>query len=538
MIITAWKLGAALATGNSVVLKPASQSPLTALRLAELAVGGRSSRRRPQRRHRPGRGHRRRAGAPPRRRQDRVHRLDRGRAVAAARGRRVGRQGDLARARWQEPAGRPGRRRRPRGGGLGDRLGDLLQQRPDLQRRVAAGRPSLRARGARRAHRRARASGWRPGEPLDPKTRLGSIVDERQLAKVLGYVGLGREEGARVVAGGERVRQETGGYYIEPTILDGVANSMRVSREEIFGPVLTVTEFEDEDEAHRHRQRHAVRPRRRPVDARRQPGPPAVAPDPRRDRLGQHLRHGRHHRPVRWLQAIGLRARQGPPRPRRLHPAQDDLVRPLRTLTQTRAAMVVARCRGVHSAFRSPARRCSATRQGGGGGHDRIDGPGVGGRRDRMNGRWLEPTQAEIDAWVAKERERRAGVAERPDPRRTRGVRPAPPSASPGGHVRRGRGDADRQRPARACASDARASSPRKARSRSCTATRGARSRSSFGPVANGRRRPPCRSGAGASPWMTRDPEGSSPARRLRVALESRHPTRRRPVAADRVDAT
>ena len=60
---------------------------------------------------------------------------------------------------------------------------------------------------------------------------------------------LGRQEGATVVSGGERVREETGGYFIEPTILDGVANTMRVAREEIFGPVLTVTEFDDEDEA-------------------------------------------------------------------------------------------------------------------------------------------------------------------------------------------------------------------------------------------------------------------------------------------------
>jgi len=88
-----------------------------------------------------------------------------------------------------------------------------------------------------------------PSEPLDPKTKLGSMVDERQLSKVLGYVELGREEGATVVAGGERVLTETGGCYIGPTIIDGVANSMRVAREEIFGPVLTVTEFEDEDEA-------------------------------------------------------------------------------------------------------------------------------------------------------------------------------------------------------------------------------------------------------------------------------------------------
>jgi acyl-CoA reductase-like NAD-dependent aldehyde dehydrogenase len=87
-----------------------------------------------------------------------------------------------------------------------------------------------------------------PGEPLDPKTRLGAIVDDKQLDKVLGYVDLGREEGARIVAGGDRTREETGGYYIPPTILDGVDNRMRVAREEIFGPVLTVIEFEDEED--------------------------------------------------------------------------------------------------------------------------------------------------------------------------------------------------------------------------------------------------------------------------------------------------
>jgi 4-guanidinobutyraldehyde dehydrogenase/NAD-dependent aldehyde dehydrogenase len=88
-----------------------------------------------------------------------------------------------------------------------------------------------------------------PAEPLDPETRLGSIVDERQLDKVLGYVDLGRREGARLIAGGERVREETGGYYVPPTILDGVDNRWRVAREEIFGPVLTVTEFDDEADA-------------------------------------------------------------------------------------------------------------------------------------------------------------------------------------------------------------------------------------------------------------------------------------------------
>ena len=74
-------------------------------------------------------------------------------------------------------------------------------------------------------------------------------MDDRQLEKVLGYVDLGRREGARVVTGGERVRQESGGCFIAPTILDGVANTMRVAREEIFGPVACVIPFDDEAQA-------------------------------------------------------------------------------------------------------------------------------------------------------------------------------------------------------------------------------------------------------------------------------------------------
>ncbi|HET7727311.1 MAG TPA: aldehyde dehydrogenase family protein, partial [Candidatus Limnocylindrales bacterium] len=85
-----------------------------------------------------------------------------------------------------------------------------------------------------------------PGDPLDPATRLGAIVDERQLSRILGYVREGVVAGARVVAGGERVREETGGFYVPPTILDGVDPRMSVARDEIFGPVLSVIEFEDE----------------------------------------------------------------------------------------------------------------------------------------------------------------------------------------------------------------------------------------------------------------------------------------------------
>src|SRR5690606_5600902 len=62
------------------------------------------------------------------------------------------------------------------------------------------------------------------GDPLDPETRMGAIVDQDQLDKVLSYIGLGSEEGAKLILGGQRARTESGGFYIEPTIFDGVEN--------------------------------------------------------------------------------------------------------------------------------------------------------------------------------------------------------------------------------------------------------------------------------------------------------------------------
>ena len=211
LIITAWKLGAALATGNSVVLKP--RQPVA----ADARSGWPSWPPRPGLPDGvlnvvpgPGAVHRRRARAPSGRRQDRVHRLDRGRPLAPARDRRDGRQGDHARARRQEPAGRPRRRRRPRGGRLGDRLGDLLQQRPDLQRGLAARRPSLGPRRARRADRGARA---RRSPRASRSTRGRSSARSSTTRQLEQGPRLRRarprRRAPRVVAGGERVREET-----------------------------------------------------------------------------------------------------------------------------------------------------------------------------------------------------------------------------------------------------------------------------------------------------------------------------------------
>lgn len=97
----------------------------------------------------------------------------------------------------------------------------------------------------------ARANSIRVGDPLLPATHVGSQTSKRQLEKVMEYVAIGRTEGAEIVAGGERRAVPGGedGWFYSPTILDRVDNSMRVAREEIFGPVTVVIPFEDEDEA-------------------------------------------------------------------------------------------------------------------------------------------------------------------------------------------------------------------------------------------------------------------------------------------------
>jgi betaine-aldehyde dehydrogenase len=96
----------------------------------------------------------------------------------------------------------------------------------------------------------ARAAGMKPGDPLDPKTRLGPLVSQEQLDRVLGYIDAGKREGAELVLGGERAHVgDGGGFFLQPTIFTGVRPEMTIAREEIFGPVLAITTFDDADEA-------------------------------------------------------------------------------------------------------------------------------------------------------------------------------------------------------------------------------------------------------------------------------------------------
>jgi gamma-glutamyl-gamma-aminobutyraldehyde dehydrogenase/4-guanidinobutyraldehyde dehydrogenase/NAD-dependent aldehyde dehydrogenase len=96
---------------------------------------------------------------------------------------------------------------------------------------------------------KAIGSKMQPSDPFDPKTFMGSVVDKTQLERIQSYVSIGKDEGAELALGGSAVREDTGGCYMEPTIFDKVDNKMRVAQEEIFGPVLTTITFKDDDDA-------------------------------------------------------------------------------------------------------------------------------------------------------------------------------------------------------------------------------------------------------------------------------------------------
>jgi gamma-glutamyl-gamma-aminobutyraldehyde dehydrogenase len=248
MIMAAWKLGPALAAGNSVVLKPSEKSPYTALRLAEIAVEAGL----PPGVFNvvPGYGHE--AGEALALHMD----VD---AIGFTGSTRTGR-------RMYEYAGRSNLKR------VYNELGGksafvVFDDFADLARaaRTVAGSmffnqgESCNAPSRVFVHERVadefvrivadEAPRYAPADPLDPQTEMGALVDDTQLRTVLGYIDAGHSDGARVVAGGRQVRAETGGYYVEATVFDGVTNRMKIAREEIFGPVLSVIRFKDEAEA-------------------------------------------------------------------------------------------------------------------------------------------------------------------------------------------------------------------------------------------------------------------------------------------------
>ncbi len=248
MIMASWKLGPALAAGNSVVLKPSEKSPLTALRLAELALEAGL----PPGVFNvvPGYGHE--AGEALALHMD----VD---AIGFTGSTRVGR-------RMLDYAGRSNLKRVYNELG-GKSANVVFADFKDLDRAAATAAGSIFFNQGESCNAPSRllvqapiadefvarvaalAPRYQPADPLDPATVMGALVDETQLRTVLGYIEAGRAEGARCVAGGAQARAETGGWYVAPTVFDGVRNDMRIAREEIFGPVLSVIRFETEDEA-------------------------------------------------------------------------------------------------------------------------------------------------------------------------------------------------------------------------------------------------------------------------------------------------
>lgn len=248
LIMAAWKIGPALAAGNSFILKPSEKSPLTAIRIAELAT---------------------RAGIP-----DGVFNVLPGFGQTAGQALALHMDVDCIGFTGSTRTGKlmlqySGQSNMKRVwlecGGKSPNI--ILADCPDLDRAAAtaaaaiffnqgemcsAGSRLIVEESVRDAVlERVVDAGRRmpPGDPLDPATRLGAIVDRTQLETVLGYIGSGRDEGAKVLLGGRQVRRETGGCYVEPTVFADVDPRMKIAREEIFGPVLAAITAGDADEA-------------------------------------------------------------------------------------------------------------------------------------------------------------------------------------------------------------------------------------------------------------------------------------------------
>ncbi|MBV9620650.1 MAG: aldehyde dehydrogenase family protein, partial [Gammaproteobacteria bacterium] len=97
---------------------------------------------------------------------------------------------------------------------------------------------------------RARVAALRIGDPLDPQTQVGALISREHMEKVLGFIARGRAQGARLVCGGSRVTHGGlgRGFFVAPTVFDGCRDDMDIVRQEIFGPVMSVLEFDEEEE--------------------------------------------------------------------------------------------------------------------------------------------------------------------------------------------------------------------------------------------------------------------------------------------------
>jgi aldehyde dehydrogenase (NAD+) len=240
----AWKLAPALATGNKIVMKPAEQTPLSALRLGELIVE---------------------AGFP----EGVVNLLP---GFGSTAGAAIARHMDVDKVAFtgstevgrliMEAAAKSNLKRISLE--LGGKSPNIIFADTDLDDAVEGAHLGLFVNqgqsccaGSRVFVEEtiydefveksiARARKRRVGDPLDPRTDQGPQVSESQFDRILGYIEAGKREGATLACGGERVGDR--GYFIQPTVFSDVRDEMKIAREEIFGPVMSIIPFKDMDE--------------------------------------------------------------------------------------------------------------------------------------------------------------------------------------------------------------------------------------------------------------------------------------------------
>jgi acyl-CoA reductase-like NAD-dependent aldehyde dehydrogenase len=244
----AWKLGPALAAGNCCVVKPAEQTPLSALLLGNLATE---------------------AGFP-----DGTINIVPGFGETAGAALGLHRDVDNLSFTGSSPVGKLFLRYAGESnmkdvslecGGKSPHI--VLRDTPDLAHAASVAARAICGNAGQNCNAGSRLlvdkpiaqefvalvveemRAWKLGDPLCPDTKLGAIVDQDQLDRILKYVATGRDEGASLRLGGSAGRTETNGCYVEPTLFADVTNDMTIAREEIFGPVLSVIAIDGPDEA-------------------------------------------------------------------------------------------------------------------------------------------------------------------------------------------------------------------------------------------------------------------------------------------------
>ena len=245
LLLASWKLGPALACGNTVVLKPAEQTPLTALRFAELAME---------------------AGLP----AGVLNVITGGPETGAA----LVRHNDVDKIAFTGSTAVGKEIMRSAADTLkrvtlelGGKSPNIVFADAPIDQAVRGaingifyGKGEVCSAGSRLFVEKKiedefltklveASKKMKPGDPMDPKTRLGAIVSEQQMNTVLGYIASAKQEGAQLAAGGNRASVDgSKGFFVEPTIFSGVKNEMKIAQEEVFGPVLATLTFDDIDQ--------------------------------------------------------------------------------------------------------------------------------------------------------------------------------------------------------------------------------------------------------------------------------------------------